>query len=152
VYDLAENISNEEDPVTESKAQAIFAGLIQNENGDPVDVTYLGDEAFYVIPDGDFRRHVEAARVDEEVLRQLRDQMAGMEDQVVDGVLKYLGKEDLFTKASIDLALKNFDQAFRMADPEQWKPWLGMLGFRIIVDVHGDVTRIESPEQEIDDI
>ena len=138
--------------MTENKHQAIFAGLIQNENGDPVDVTYLGDEAFYVIPDGDFRRHVEAARVDDEVLRQLRDQMAGMEDQVVDGVLKYLGKEDLFTKTSIDMALKNFDQAFRMADPEQWKPWLGMLGFRVIVDVHGNVTRIEAPEQEIDDI
>ena len=138
--------------MTENKRQAIFAGLIQNENGDPVDVTYLGDEAFYVIPDGDFRRHVEAAHVDDEVLRQLRDQMTGMEDQVVDGVLKYLGKEDLFTKTSIDLALKNFDQAFRLADPEQWKPWLGMLGFRIIVDVHGDVARIESPEQEIDDI
>jgi PHD/YefM family antitoxin component YafN of YafNO toxin-antitoxin module len=138
--------------VSENQRQAIFAGLIQNENGDPVDVTYLGGEAFYVIPDGDFRRHVEAVQVDEEVLRQLREQMAGMEDQVVDGVLKYLGKEDLFTKASIDLALKNFDKAFRLADPEQWKPWLGILGFRIIVDVHGDVVRIESPEQEIDDL
>lgn len=138
--------------MTENKRQAIFAGLIQNENGDPVDVAYLGDEAFYVIPDGDFRRHVEAAQVDDEVLRLLRDQMSGMEDQVVDGVLKYLGKEDLFTKTSIDMALKNFDQAFRLADPEQWKPWLGMLGFRIIVDVHGNVTQIESPEQEIDDI
>ena len=80
--------------MTENKRQAIFAGLIQNENGDPVDVAYLGDEAFYVIPDGDFRRHVEASQVDEEVLRQLRGQMAGMEDQVVDGVLKTPPLED----------------------------------------------------------
>jgi hypothetical protein len=137
--------------VTEPGRQAIFAGLIQNEAGEPVDVTYLGDEAFYVIPDGDFRRHVEASRVDDEVLRLLHEQMEGMEDQVIDGVLKFLGKEDLFTKASIDMALKNFDQAFRMADPEQWKPWLGMMGFRVIVNVHGEVVRVESPQQEIDE-
>lgn len=141
-----------EEQVSETGHQAVFAGLIQNEDGEPVETTFLGDEAFYVIPDGDFRRHVEASGVDNEVLRILREQMEGMQDQVVDGVLKYLGKEDLFTKTSIDMALKNFDQAFRLADPEQWKPWLGMLGFRVIVNVHGEVVRIESPEQEIDDM
>ena len=135
-----------------AQRQAIFAGLIQNQEGEPVDVTYLGDEAFYVIPDGDFRRHVEAEAVDEEVLRLLGEQMDGMQDQVTEGVLKFLGKEDLFTKASIDMALKNFDKAFRMADPEQWKPWLGMMGFRVIVNIHGQVVRIESPEQEADDL
>ena len=132
--------------------QAIFAGLISNEDGQPVDVTYIGGEAFYVIPDGDFKRHVEAATVDDEVIGTLREQMDSMQDQIVDGVLKYLGKEDLFTKTSIDMALKNFDQAFRMADPEQWKPWLGMMGFRVVVNVHGQVVRVESPEQEIDDL
>ena len=131
--------------------RAVFAGLISNEDGDPVDVTYLGDEAFYVIPDGDFKRHVEAAKVDDAVLTQLREQMDGMQDVIVDGVLKFLGKEDLFTKASIDTALKNFDRAFRQADPEQWKPWLGMMGFRVILNVHGEVVRIESPEQEIEE-
>ncbi|MBN1641567.1 MAG: hypothetical protein JXA09_10050 [Anaerolineae bacterium] len=131
--------------------RAIFSGLIQNEAGEDVDVVYLGDEAFYVIPDGDFRRHVEAHTVDDEVLRQLREQMAGMQDQIVEGVLQLLGREDLFTKASIDMALKNFDQAFRSADPEQWKPWLGMMGFRVIVNVHGEVVEIESPQAPIDD-
>ena len=138
--------------MADPQRQAIFSGLIQNQEGEPVEVTYLGDEAFYVIPDGDFRRHVEAETVDEEVLRLLGEQMDGMQDQVVECVLKFLGKEDLFTKASIDMALKNFDKAFRMADPEQWKPWLGMMGFRVIVNVHGEVVRIESPEQEIDDL
>ena len=138
--------------MTQSEAhQAVFSGLISNEDGEPVDVTYLGDEAFYVIPDGDFRRHVEAAQVDDAVLTQLREQMDGMQDVIVDGVLKFLGKEDLFTKASIDTALKNFERAFRQADPTQWKPWLGMMGFRVIVNVHGEVVRIESPEQEIEE-
>jgi hypothetical protein len=136
-----------------SKVQrAVFEGLISNEEGDPVDVTYLGDEAFYVIPDGDFRRHVEASVVDDQVLGSLKEQIMGIQDVAVESVLKYLGKEDLFTKASIDMAIKNFDQAFREADPEQWKPWLGMMGFRVVVNVHGELVRIESPEAEIDDL
>jgi len=139
--------------VVNSKGQrAIFSGLISNEDGDPIDITYLGDEAFYVIPDGDFRRHVEAKVIDDKVLELLREQIESMQDVLVDGVLKFLGKEDLFTKASIDMAIKNFDQAFRYADPEQWKPWLGMMGFRVIVNVHGEVVRVESPQQEIDDL
>jgi hypothetical protein len=138
--------------VSEIKRQPVFSGLIQNESGQDVEVTYLGEDAFYVIPDGDFLRHVEASQVDDEVLRLLREQMEGMQDQVVDGVLQFLGKEDLFTKTSIDMALKHFDQAFRTADPNQWKPWLGMMGFRVIVNVHGQVVHIESPEPEIDDV
>jgi hypothetical protein len=137
--------------LSEPERQAVFAGLIQNEAGEPVEVAYVGGDAFYVIPDGDFRRHVEAIQVDEEVLRRLREQFEGIEDQIAAGVMQFLGKEDLFTKASIDMALKNFDQAFRRADPEQWKPWLGMMGFLVIVNVHGEVVRIESPEQEIDE-
>lgn len=135
----------------ENKA-AIFSGLISNEQGEPVETRHLGDEPFYVIPDGDFRRHVEAEKVDNAVIALLREQIEGMEDIVVDGVLKFLGKEDLFTKASIDMALKNFEQGFRNADPEQWKPWLGMMGFRIIVDVHGQVVEVISPQQEIGDM
>lgn len=137
--------------MAEPERQAVFAGLIQNEAGEPVEVAYVGGEAFYVIPDGDFRRHVEAIVVDEEVLRTLREQFEGIEDQIAAGVMQFLGQEDLFTKASIDMALKNFDQAFRRADPEQWKPWLGMMGFLVVVNVHGEVVRIESPEQEIDE-
>ena len=137
--------------MSEPERQAVFAGLIQNEAGEPVEVAYVGGEAFYAIPDGDFRRHVEANKVDEEVLRRLREQFEGIEDQIAAGVMQFLGQEDLFTKASIDMALKNFDQAFRRADPEQWKPWLGMMGFLVVVDMHGEVVRIESPEQEIDD-
>jgi hypothetical protein len=134
-----------------AKRQAIFAGLITNEGGEPVDVTYLGDEAFYVVPDGDFRRHVEAASVDDVVLAMLREQIDGQQDLVVDGVLDFLGKDDLFTKASIDIALKNFEDGFRQADPEQWKPWLGLLGFRVIVDRHGEVVRVDYPQQLPDD-
>jgi hypothetical protein len=132
--------------------QALFAGLISNEDGDPVDVAYLGGEAFYVIPDGDFRRHVEAVQVDNAVLAILREQISGAQDLLVEQVLSFLGKDDLFTKVSIDMALKNFEQGFRQADPEQWKPWLGMMGFRVIVNRHGEVLQVEMPEQPTDEI
>lgn len=137
--------------VEPARQQALFSGLISNEEGEPVDVAHLGDEAFYVIPDGDFKRHVEAVRVDDEVLAVLRERIDEMQDLVVEGVLGFLGKDDLFTKVSIDMALKNFEQGFRQADPEQWKPWLGMLGFRVIVNVHGEVVRVDLPEQEVDE-
>jgi hypothetical protein len=133
------------------RGQALFEGLISNEDDEPVEVVHLGDEAFYVIPDGNFRRHVEAASVDNAVLDQLREQIASQQDLVTPGVLEFLGKDDLFTKASIDLALKNFEEGFRRADPEQWRPMLGLLGFRVIVNVHGEVVRVEYPTQEIDD-
>ena len=134
------------------QGQALFEGLISNEDDEPVEVAYLGDEAFYVIPDGDFKRHVEASSVDHAVLDQLREQITSQQDLVTQGVLDFLGKDDLFTKASIDLALKNFEQGFRQADPEQWKPMLGMLGFRVIVNIHGEVVRVEYPTQEMDDL
>jgi hypothetical protein len=135
----------------QGEKQALFGGLIVNEEGEPVEVAYLGGEPFYAIPDGDFKRHVEAAQVDDQVLAILHEQISGMQDAIVEGVLNFLGKDDLFTKASIDMALKNFDQGFRQADPEQWKPWLGMLGFGVVVDVHGQVVQVNLPQQEIDD-
>jgi hypothetical protein len=29
--------------------------------------------------------------------------------------------------------------------PEEMRAWLGMLGFRVIVDVHGDVIELDAP-------
>ena len=59
------------------KKRAIFAGLISNEQGEPVDTKYLGDEPFYVIPDGDFYRHVEAEQVDSAVIALLQHRIEG---------------------------------------------------------------------------
>jgi hypothetical protein len=138
--------------MTEDKrTQALFGGLISNEAGEPVEVTNIGDEAFYVIPDEGFYRHVEAVRVDDAVLAQIKEQIDGAQDLIIEGVLDFIGKDDLFTKASVDLALQNFEEGFRSADPDQWKPWLGALGLKVIVNVHGEVVQIEYPTQEIQD-
>jgi hypothetical protein len=138
--------------MTEDKRiQALFGGLISNEAGEPVEVTIIGGEAFYVIPDGDFRRHVEAVIVDDAVLAQIKAQIDGAQDLIIEGVLDFIGQDDLFTKASVDLALQNFEEGFRSADPEQWKPWLGALGLKVVVNVHGEVVQIDYPTQELDE-
>ena len=135
----------------DKRAQALFGGLISNEAGEAVAVTTIGGEAFYVIPDEGFRRHVEAVVVDDAVLAQIKEQIDGAQDLIIEGVLDFIGKDDLFTKASVDLALQNFEEGFRSADPEQWKPWLGALGLKVIVNVHGEVIQIDYPSQEIED-
>ena len=135
----------------DKRGQALFGGLISNEADEPVEVTIVGGEAFYVIPDEGFRRHVEAMTVDNAVLAQIKEQIDGAQDLIIEGVLDFIGQDDLFTKASVDLALQNFEEGFRSADPEQWKPWLGALGLKVIVNIHGEVIQIDYPTQEIED-
>jgi hypothetical protein len=42
-------------------SHAMFAGLVFNQQDQPAEVAYIGDEAHYVILDDDFRRHVAAS-------------------------------------------------------------------------------------------
>ncbi len=129
--------------------KALFAGLVTDEKGQAVDSTVVGDEAFYIVDDDGFKRHVPAEDIDKTVLKELRDQTLSNRQAVTEGAMKMLGQEDLFTKAMIDSSLNNIDSHFeKLMDaglPEQARQWLGMLGFRIIVNYHGDVVRLDSP-------
>lgn len=135
--------------MTETPSQvAIFAGLVFSENGDPVDVAYIGQEAHYVVPDHGFRRHVAARAIDQQVLAFLREQIEPFKDQVVEETMRMMGKDDLFTKAMLASSIKNMDQAASQPIPEEARVWLGMLGFRIVVDVHGQVLQVAMPGME----
>jgi hypothetical protein len=63
--------------------------------------------------------------------------------------MKMLGQEDIFTKAAIESSLKNIDAQFDIllaqGLPDEVRAWLGLSGFRVIVDVHGNVVRVEQP-------
>lgn len=131
--------------------QALFAGLVYNELGEPAEVVYIGGVAHYAIPDGDFRRHVEAYHVDNAVLALLKEQITSMKDEVVRGMLEVLGKKDLFTKAAIEASIRNLEQNVRQSDPDQWLPWLRLFGFRVVVDVHGNVVEVIYPSQPVED-
>jgi hypothetical protein len=125
----------------------MFGGLVFNQQGQPAEVAYIGSEAHYVILDDDFRRHVAASDIDRQVLQRLREMMEPFKDQAVVEMMRMMGKEDLFTKAMIDSSLKNWEQALGQPIPEDMRAWLGMLGFRVTVDVHGEVVDMNLPSQ-----
>ncbi len=126
---------------------AFFEGLVVNEAGVPLAVVYVGTTAYYVIDDQGFKRHVEARPVDRIVLSEFLDQLHEHQDEASRLMLAQLGQDDLFTKAAVDSTLRNLD-ADKVLDqglPTQARDWLGMLGFRIVLDVHGEVVRIDMP-------
>lgn len=128
---------------------ALFAGLVYDESNRLAEPAYVGGEAFYIIDDDGFKRHVPAEDIDKVVLKDLRDQTLANRDAVTQGAMQMMGADDLFTKAMIDSSLNNIDAQFaKLMDsglPEQARQWLGMLGFKIIVNYHGEVVRMESP-------
>jgi hypothetical protein len=132
--------------------QALFAGLIFNESGQLADVAYVGDEPCYAIPEYDFLCHVSARGVDAQIIVQLRDQMLAHREIVTAQILQMLGKDDLFTKAAIDSTLQNLDKQIDLmmehGMPEDVRMYLGMMGFRAIVNVHGEVVDLNLPAQE----
>ncbi|RME88438.1 MAG: hypothetical protein D6770_07005 [Anaerolineae bacterium] len=129
--------------------QPLFAGLVVDEQDRPVDVAYVGDEPCYVVDDDGFRRHIPSEQVDRQVLEQMRAQIEGHEDLLSEQTAKMLGQEDIFTKAVIEQQLKNIGQQFEalleIGIPEEGRAYLGMMGFKVVINVHGDVVRLEQP-------
>jgi hypothetical protein len=124
---------------------AMFAGLVFDEQGTPVEVSYVGTDACYVVDDDGFHRHVDAEQVDRQVLRFLRAQVEGHRDLAVSTMLEMLGKDDLFTKAALEASINRMEENVGQPIPEEARQWMGMMGFRIIIDEHGSVTDIQMP-------
>jgi hypothetical protein len=125
--------------------KALFAGLVVDENGQPLEVTFTGDEAQYVLDDNGFRRHIDAESVDRQVLAQLQGQIEANKEAVEQGIMKMMGSEDIFTKAAIDKSIKDMDQVLKVGLPDDARQMLGMMGFRVVVNYHGEVLRVEQP-------
>jgi hypothetical protein len=125
--------------------KALFAGLVIDENGQPLEVASIGDEAQYVLDDNGFRRHIDAETIDRQVLGALQDQILANKDAVEQGIMKMMGSEDIFTKAAIDKSIQNMDQVLQQGIPDDARQMLGMMGFRVVVNYHGEVLRIEQP-------
>jgi hypothetical protein len=62
---------------------------------------------------------------------------------------KMMGQEDIFTRAMIENQLKNVDKQFdSLLDaglPENARMYLGMTGFKVVIDYHGDLVRVDQP-------
>jgi hypothetical protein len=129
--------------------QPLFAGLVVDESDRPAGTAYVGDEPCYVVDDYGFRRHIPSEQVDRVVLSQIAEMMKGSEDILSEQTAKMLGQEDVFTKAAIEQQLKNidkqFDQLMQAGIPEDMRAYLGMVGFKIVINVHGEVLKVEQP-------
>lgn len=129
--------------------QPLFTGLVFDELGNPAEATLVGDEPCYVVDDAGFRRHIPSEQVDRQVLGQIAEMMKGSEEFLSEQTAKMLGQEDVFTVAAIQQQLKNmdkqFDQLLQVGLPEDMRAYLGMMGFRIIINVHGEVLKVEQP-------
>jgi len=83
------------------------------------------------------------------VLNLLREQMKGSEDLIAEQAAKMLGQEDIFSRAILANQLKNFDQQleqlFQTGIPEAGRAYMGMMGFRVVINVHGEVVRVDQP-------
>ena len=135
--------------------QPLFAGLVIDEFGNVAESALIGDEPCYVVDDAGFRRHIPAEQVDRQVLGQIAKSMKGSEEYLSEQTAKMLGQEDIFSKAMIERQLKNIDkqldQLMQVGIPEDMRAYLGMTGFKIVINMHGEVIRLEQPGIASDD-
>ena len=130
--------------------KAVFEGLVYDPKGEPIKVAYVGSEPCYVLNDDGFLRYIPAGDVDWQVWEALTSQITGHEDILSKQAAKMLGQEDIFTVAMLRSQLENKDEQFKAIQekglPEEARQYLGMMGFRITIDIHGKVIVINQPQ------
>lgn len=134
--------------------QALFEGLVYDEQNQLVEVAYVGGDATYIVDDNGFLRHVSSEEVDRQVLAVFLSQLEEHKDLATEQIMTMMGKDDLLTKAAIDASLRNIDmdQIIAQGVPLQARNMLGMMGFRIVINYHGDVVGLEQPSAPDDDL
>jgi hypothetical protein len=129
--------------------KALFPGLVVDENDQPVETACVGDEAVYVVNDAGFHRHISSEYVDRQVLLLMKQQIEGHEDLISEETAKMLGQEDIFTRAMLIQQLRKIDQQFdtllKTGIPQEGLAYLGMMGFRVVINVHGEVIEFHQP-------
>jgi hypothetical protein len=129
--------------------KAVFEGLVRGEDDQPLEVRYVGGEACYVVNDDGFLRHVSSEQVDRQVLGEMRKQIEGNEDLLAEQTAKMTGQEDIFSRAAIEKQIlnmdKNLETLMQTGIPAEGRAYLGMMGFKVIINMHGEVVKIEQP-------
>lgn len=84
-----------------------------------------------------------------EILSKLGEQIKGNEELIADQAAKLSGQDDLFSHALIENQLKNVEKQYQLilqtGIPEDTKAYLGMMGFKVIIDIHGTIVDIIQP-------
>ena len=127
----------------------LFIGLVFDENDQIVDSTKIGQEPCYVVDDAGFKRHIPAEQVDRQVLDKMKESIEGHEEIISEQAIKMLGQDDIFTRAVFLEQLKNIDDQFEelieVGIPEGGLAYLGMTGFKVIINHHGEVLEVNQP-------
>ncbi len=127
----------------------LFAGLVFDENDQPVKTTFIGQEPCYVVDDDGFMRHIPSEGVDRQVLKILGEQIEGHEEILSEEVAKLSGQDDIFSRAVFLEQFKNidkqFDEIIKQGLPEEGRAYMGMVGFKVIINHHGEVVNVEQP-------
>ena len=132
----------------ETQRRAVFAGLVFDEHGNALEVVYVGRTPCYVVQDGEFRRHVESEKVDRQVIEIFREQVLSHRELLTAKMMEMLGRDDIFTKAMIDDSIENMERLLETGLPEDARDMLGMMGFRVVINVHGELVDLKMPQQE----
>ena len=126
--------------------QALFAGLVFDEFDHPLEAGFIGTEPAYIINDAGFRRHIPSEQIDRFILNEMKKMIQGNEGFLSDQAAKMIGADDLFSRAMIENQLKHIDKQFELlfevGVPEDMRAYLGMSGFKVIVDYHGQVLEV----------
>ena len=108
-----------------------------------------------MVDDDGFKRHVSSEDVDRQVLNVLKDQIEENKDVIADQTVKMIGQDDIFTHAIIANQLENIDEQMEhmmtQGLPESGLAYMGMLGFKIVINHHGEVIRVEQPAASVED-
>ena len=103
----------------------------------------------YIVNDGGFRRHIPSETVDRQVLERIRAEIQGNEGLISEQAAKMLGQEDIFTRAILQNQISNIDQQFEQllqtGLPEEGRTYMGMMGFKIVINFHGEVVQLNQP-------
>lgn len=130
-------------------AEPLFAGLVFDEDDQLVETTFIGSEPCYVVDDDGFLRHIPSADVDCQVLQMLQEGIEGHEEIISEQAAKMTGQDDIFSRAIFLEQLKNIDRQFEQLIeeglPEEGRAYMGMTGFKIVINHHGEVVDLEQP-------
>jgi len=129
--------------------EPLFAGLVVDEYDRPVEVGQVGGEPCYIVDDNGFRFHIASEQVDRQVLQHMRRLIEGHEDILAQQAAQMLGADDPFSLAAIQQQFQNLDQQFeqllQIGLPEEVRAYLGMVGFRVRINIHGEVLEVNLP-------
>jgi hypothetical protein len=129
--------------------EPLFAGLVVDEYDNPVGTAHVGDEPMYVVDDAGFKRHIPSEQIDRAVLQQMADMIEGHEDELSKQAATMMGQDDLFSQAILENQLLNigerFDELLQIGIPEEGRAYLGMTGFKVRINLHGELLEVVQP-------